>query len=114
MSISPRRGVRGLENWYGWNIIMYITASCIHFQAEHWQKCQLYGKKLQVKVVLNYIPTKNSVNAYVFHPPHTWIRAIGLQRLMCFKYDNVLKLEIRFTLEWNADKNTDYMKKSFK
>ncbi len=35
----------------------------------------------------------------------------GLQRLICFKYYNVLKLEIRFTLGLNAAENNDYMKK---
>ncbi len=37
--------------------------------------------------------------------------ARGLQRLICLKYYDVLKLEIRSTLGLNAAKNTDYMKK---
>ncbi len=35
----------------------------------------------------------------------------GLVRLKCY---NVLKLENRFTLGFNATKNTDYIKKCFK
>ncbi len=40
--------------------------------------------------------------------------ARGFQRLVCFKYYNVLKLEIRFTLGLNTAENTDYMKKRYK
>ncbi len=40
--------------------------------------------------------------------------AMGLQRLPCSKYYNVLKWESRFTLGHNAAKNMDYMKKCFK
>ncbi len=39
--------------------------------------------------------------------------AMGLQRLICLRYYNVLKWEIRFTLGLNADKNADYKKNSF-
>ncbi len=37
--------------------------------------------------------------------------AMGLERLPCLKYYNVLKQENRLTLGLNAVKNIDYMKK---
>ncbi len=43
--------------------------------------------------------------------PRSGVRA--LQRLICLKYYNILKLESRFTLELNSVKNTNYMIKSF-
>ncbi len=39
--------------------------------------------------------------------------ARGLQRLICLKYYDVLKQEIRFTLRLNAVKNTRYIKNCF-
>ncbi len=41
-------------------------------------------------------------------------RARGYQKLPCLKYYYVLKWENRFTLEFYAAKNTDYMEKCFK
>ncbi len=40
--------------------------------------------------------------------------AMGLQRLIYFNYFNVLKWKSRFSLELNAAKNMDYMRKRFK
>ncbi len=36
--------------------------------------------------------------------------ARGLQRLICLKYYNALKWEMRFALGLNAAKNSDYIK----
>ncbi len=40
--------------------------------------------------------------------------ARDLQRLICLKYYNVLKLQSGFTLGLNAAKNIDYIKNCFK
>ncbi len=40
--------------------------------------------------------------------------AKGLQRLICFKYYIVLKWKSKFSLELNAAKNSQYMRKGFK
>ncbi len=55
------------------------------------------------------LTTKNSVGAVYL----LWVEDRGPQRLICFKYYNVLNQEIRFTLGLNAAEITDYMKKSF-
>ncbi len=46
-------------------------------------------------------------------PPHG-VELGGSKDWYDWKYYNVLKLQITFTLGLNADKNTDYMEKSFK
>ncbi len=40
--------------------------------------------------------------------------ASGFERSPCLKYYNILKLENGLSLEHNAAKNTDYMKKRLK
>ncbi len=50
---------------------------------------------------------KNSVGVYDYLHKSG---GSGLQRLICLKYYNVLKREIRFTLGLSAAKTTDYMK----
>ncbi len=57
-----------LKDWYGWNIILYWNCKLHSFRAERYQKYTLFERKLQMKVVENWICTR-SLRACMFLSP---------------------------------------------
>ncbi len=97
MFISPRRGVRGSKDWYGWNIIMYKNSK-LH------SVIPIIWKKASNRSCLELHSLKKS--QWTQMSTSLQSEARGLQRLMCLKYCNVEKREsILFTLGLDTDKN---------
>ncbi len=112
--LSPR-GVEleGSKNWYGWNVLKWQIIFKLGLNTA--KNTYHIKKKLQIKVVWNWISYKRSSSAYVyFFSSSLPSGARGLERLIWLKYYIVQKLRITFKLELNADKSTHYIKKSFK
>ncbi len=58
-----------LKDWCDWNIMFYWNCVLHSFRAENCQKYALFQRKLQLKVVQNWILYKKSESVYVFPPP---------------------------------------------
>ncbi len=78
----------------------------IHYGAQHRQKYALHRKKLQIKVVQNWILSKKVRENISSISPPPWSGARGLERLTWLKYNIALKRQITFHLGLNAAKNT--------
>ncbi len=89
------------KDWYV--EIQYCTQKVkyIHSGAERCQKYASHPKKLQIKVVRNWILYKKVRERCVYLPPPL-IGARGLERLIWLKYNIVLKRENTFTSGLNT------------
>ncbi len=109
MSITPKGGARGWEDWDGWNMV-YKNTKLYSLQGWMLQKIPILWNNGSSKSFLE----SNSLQK--IHWAHLSIStqsgARWLERLIWLKYYYVQKREIIFTLGLNSVKNIDFMKKA--
>ncbi len=89
-------------------LVYCINKQQIRFNTEHCRKYPFYKKKIQIKIVQNSISYKKFSRRICLSLPEV---DVGTPKIVIFE---ILKWESKFTLELNAAKNTNYIKKSFK
>ncbi len=99
----------GSKNWHIRSSVMQGNSKLHSIQSATQPKIRILRKKVQIKVVRNYFLQKS---------PQEHILSLlrvelgGLERLICLKYDIVLKCQIAFNLGLSVAKNTQHTKKA--